>query len=77
MNDFIKLTNLLQELGIPYSSKFCGDDHFRVYVGQDSSEDVIFGTNKDKHNKIGGYPGFYTRFLFDADGKFLNVGAWE
>jgi hypothetical protein len=25
----------------------------------------------------GGYSGFYTAFVFDADGKFVRMGAWE
>ena len=26
---------------------------------------------------VTGYPGFYTLFEFDKDGKFETVGAWE
>jgi hypothetical protein len=27
--------------------------------------------------KVSGYGGFYTAVLFDANGEFIGIGAWE
>ena len=29
------------------------------------------------HPKVVGYQGFLTAFLFDKDGNFIEMGAWE
>lgn len=32
---------------------------------------------KQGAEKVGGYSGFVTSFLFSEDGTFQNMGAWE
>ena len=32
---------------------------------------------RDGAEKVGGYLGFFTEFEFDAEGKFISIGAWE
>lgn len=27
--------------------------------------------------KVDGYPGFFTEFAFEMDGRFIEMGAWE
>lgn len=38
---------------------------------------VHLEASQEHGEKIGGYVGFYTEFTFDAEGRFVSVGAWE
>ncbi len=75
--DFMKLAFLLEEFGIPFR-KDCEEDTWKITLGYygDAYQEVA-GTEEWSHPKIDGYPGFYTQFIFDTNGKFLSVGAWE
>lgn len=64
MTDKDKLLALLGEWGVPSSI--------------DEDNDVIVGWERaDGIGKVAGYAGFFTAFEFDADGKFVQMGAWE
>ena len=74
MTDLEKLTALLGEWGVPYAA---GDGE--VQVGQPIGGGGI-GVGADHPGdeaKVGGYTGFYTLFTFDAEGRFVKMGAWE
>ena len=61
MTDKEKLCTLLTEFGVEWREK---------------GESIKCGGGGD-YAKITGYPGFYTKFIFDEDGKFIKMGAWE
>lgn len=70
MTDLEKLKALLREWEVPFGEvheeAWCEDpEMLAVYVGEGDSP------------KISGYGGFYTRFEFDLEGKFIKIGAWE
>lgn len=68
MTDFEKTKQLLDGFGILYSVDICS-----ITFGlPDSVRDKF-----PKCDNVQGYDGFYTRFEFDENGKFLSVGAWE
>lgn len=67
-SDFNKTKQLLDSFGILYSI-----DNSDITFGlPDSVRDKF-----PKCDKIKGYDGFYTKFEFDENGKFICVGAWE
>lgn len=68
--DIERTKEFLDSLGVSYSS-----EDTSVTFGN-----TIHGEEYDgfpECGKVDGYSGFYTRFVFDKDGKFLIVGAWE
>lgn len=62
-----KLKALLTEFGVTFKEDLnnCARDEFNIIV------------EKDDNPKIVGYNGFFTDFTFDAEGKFIEMGAWE
>src|SRR5579862_3977287 len=75
MTDKDKLTALLDEWGVPYDpspeSEWIPSSTVQcVQLEPEYSAD-------ESEAKVVGYNGFITRFRFDVDGKFLNVGIWE
>ena len=62
MTDFEKMKSLLDEFGVGYALESAEDDN-RI-------------TCQYNHEKVIGYC-FYTEFIFDKHGKFLNIGIWE
>lgn len=68
MTDKEKLTNLLTEFGVGFSEEFTINNHgTEIYCIECMSDNA----------KITGYNNFYTSFVFDKDGKFIEMGAWE
>jgi len=57
-------------------------DSLGILYGEDETT-IAFGKqvgHKDQYpecDKVGGYTGFYTCFVFDEHGAFVSVGAWE
>ena len=72
MSDIEKLNELLTAWGVQSSySAHAGVQ--QVCVGAEHAGDYY----NDKSPQVNGYPGFYTCFNFDIDGKFQSMGAWE
>ena len=67
MTDYEKLKNLLTEFGVKF--KECSDEK---YVNIVCAYPYVM-----KNSKISGYTGFYTKFIFNFHGKFIEMGAWE
>lgn len=63
MQDLIQLKTLLDSFGIGYKVK-----HYNANI-------VI--RIREGYDKVGGYYRFYTDFVFDSSGKFINVGILE
>jgi len=76
MSDLEKLEALLAEWGVPYKTEA---GKFTLASGeQREGTSLTTGGWDDKYSpKVDGYIGFYTRFLFSADGEFVVMGAWE
>lgn len=70
LTDIQKLEALLREWDVPWSYTAHEGEHC-ISVGYDDNPHANHG------EKITGYPGFYTTYYFDADGKFMKMGAWE
>ena len=66
-SDLDGFKGLLDSFGVGYSD----EEFYRT----DIIRTVICCTQGD--NKVGGFMGFFTRFDFDEDGKFLGMGAFE
>lgn len=75
MTDKEKLQSLFSEFGIGYFS----DDDAQIDVMYGETSHAVFLENPiaGRNEKIDGYGGFYARFNFDDDGKFVNVGLFE
>jgi len=67
MPDIEKFRSLLDEFGVEYTKELYD-------FGHDTGIAVIC---QDGDSKVTGYCGFYTDFVFDTDGKFVRMGAWE
>lgn len=67
------VTKFLDALGVGYviEPSEMKDATTRVRCGVGAYE------SGDQHTKVGGYTGFYTTFEFDAEGNFIEMGAWE
>lgn len=70
MTDKEKLLALLGEWGVPGRCEDQPPD-----PGTATVECVIVGEGRNE--KVTGFAGFFTAFEFDADGKFVQMGAWE
>jgi hypothetical protein len=66
VTDRDKLLALLDGWDVPYTTDSKIRGQFLIIVGGGSDSP-----------KIDGYLGFYTMFVFDEDGAFLLMGAWE
>ncbi len=62
MTDYEKLKALLTEFGVGFVDEPSFDGRVVCYEGDE---------------KIEGFRGYYTEFHFSADGRFINMGAWE
>ena len=63
MTDQEKLTALLTEFGVGFKVKAC------------DNETVI--KCRQGYDKVEGYQWFSTEFVFNLDGSFNHMGAWE
>ena len=63
MTDHDKLKSLLDEFGVGYEEKQYGEK--KLIMCEEGNE------------KVSGYFGFVTTFVFKNDGEFINMGAWE
>lgn len=68
LSDLEKLISLLTDFKVGFT---LNDPDYNRKMGLN---DVI--CHADSVN-VDGYPGFYTKFTFDSDGKFIVMGAWE
>ena len=76
MSDLEKLEALLAEWGVPYRA----EPGKLTLASGEHREGILLtigGWNGEDSPKVGGYIGFYTLFLFSADGEFIVTGAWE
>lgn len=75
MTDQEKLTALLSEWGVPHQQVL--NDH-----KEGLRHEIIVGycgypLEVEDSDKIDGYGGLYTAFVFTPDGHFVKMGAWE
>lgn len=85
MTDLEQLTTLLTAWGVPYEAKFDPDWPVRYENGwvveRAPAHRITVEQRADggePHlDKVQGYHGFYTLFVFTADGTFKHMGAWE
>lgn len=68
MSDKKRLTELLDSFGLKYSET--SNDQVIVVT-------LTKGDDSEQDDKIQGYGGFYTEFIFNADESFLNMAIWE
>jgi len=61
--DIEKLKKLLDDFGVEYE--------------MDEYEDVDFLICREGMDGVGGYNWFFTRFEFDKNGNFIEMGAYE
>ncbi len=84
MKDIDKLKNLLADFGVLWDEEkeeseirldiFSGED---IYLFIDKNDDERRRYFKEVQEKVTGYTGFFTRFVFNQDGSFKEMGAWE
>ena len=73
MTDLENLEALLESWGVPhktYDDSCCDDAKQTVKVGG-------YTHQHDPRKTVSGYNGMFTLFDFDAEGKFICMGAWE
>lgn len=72
--DLEKVRELLDSLGVGYVSEPSNINNGTTSIrcGRKLGEAIY-----EQYPKVGGYTGFYVAFEFDADGKFIEIGAWE
>ena len=73
-----KLKELFTEFGLGFE-ELSGN---AVSGAISSLDDTTIGNKavlceKGKHTKVGGYNGFSSEFVFDKDGKFIELNCWE
>ena len=73
MTDYEKTKAFLDDLGIEHE---VNDRVMTKWVGAEKTERINI-TLYEGGEKVTGYSGFFTTFLFTPDGKFVEVGAWE
>lgn len=72
MTDLEKLKALLDEWGVPYSEEVDGE---RIMVKH--GNEMLGSASLPQSDKVTGYHGFFTEYVFAGDGSFVRVGAWE
>lgn len=70
MTDKEKLVALLTEFGVSFKDEKYGAGDSSIVVKRDWHSDR-------PQNKVTGYNGFFTQFLFSREEKFIEMGAWE
>lgn len=74
MTDLDHLKGMLGQWGVPHKMydhyDDCDDIELTVKVGG-------YTHQSDPRGTVTGYRGMFTLFNFDADGKFICMGAWE
>lgn len=68
MTDKEKLIALLTEFGVGFTEE--------EGLNEDRGEVSIIECAEGS-DKVDGYVGFMTHFIFTLDGKFVEMGAWE
>lgn len=71
MTDKEKLIALLTEFGVGFQEERRDKD----MIADGWSEQAVLC--EQGMSKVGGYSGFLVDFGFDADGKFVEMGAYE
>jgi len=75
MTDLERLKELLNSWEVPY---MIPEDHPYAERGEVF---LVVGETMDYRNessdKVDGYNGFFTAYVFDQDEAFLRMGAWE
>lgn len=70
MTDLQRVTDLFTDLGILYTTVLVdGEQHVRLEVDRE-----IY---RKPELKVRGYKGFVSTYMFDENGKFLQVNIWE
>ena len=73
MTDYDRFKALMADFGVPlHETKITNT------VGvKDSISLEIHADDKYDTDKVEGYGGFVSAFVFDKNGKFVTVGVWE
>ena len=78
MTQYEQLKKLLTEFGVGFEErKIENEKLIDIETGEELSEDIKYISCREGFEKVEGYTCFYTMFYFDADGKFMYMGAWE
>lgn len=76
MTDADRLRALLRQWDVPFTVASV-DEGTEIatggYASRRDGEEEIPGDEA----KVDGYSGFYTCFVFDTEGRFVRMGAWE
>lgn len=80
--DLTEFLGILDRWGVPYSRARSGrpglhDDATWQYVEIHQDDRMALDYQPSEHPVVDGYTGFYTRFTFTAEGRFVSVGVWE
>lgn len=74
MSDLEKFIQLYGSLGITLNPVQDGDE-INVLIVADAP--CWKGEGTSYHPSFEGYSGFYSKIVFDKDGKYLRQGFWE
>lgn len=77
MTDYETLKALLQKAGIEFYEETAELRRSEFYTSRGAYVERVLHVPDCGTVQNGGYTGFYTEFMFDADGKLLGMGAWE
>jgi hypothetical protein len=70
VTDQQKLTDLLTGWDVHYEVHQKKDGNTAVFVLDSLNDD-------NQTDKVTGYTGFFTKYVFSPDGTFIEMGAWE
>lgn len=73
--DLYKMKKLLSSFSVGFEEQV--NKQYNAYPDDMLYNDVTILRCEEGDSKIGGYFTFYTLFVFDCDGKFIEMGAWE
>ena len=78
MTDLNKFISLYKSFGIECKVMQESGDSENVYIILTEDDTTMFQDNDcTNSDKFDGYRGFYTKIVFDKNGKFLIQGFWE
>lgn len=69
LTDKGKFMELMADFGLNLAEKPCDCDG--------AVSEIVIDEMENENDKFNGYSGFYARFLFDKEGKFIKMGVFE
>ena len=78
VTDYEKLKNLFTEFGLGFEELSGHAVSGAISDLNDSNTgNKAIACTMGEHLKVGGYTGFSSEFVFDKDGKFIQLNCWE